>query len=139
MPVRDIYHDNVKAALIKDGWTITHDPLTVPFGIRTNIYVDLGAQRLIAASKENQKIAVEIKSFVSKSAIDDLEDALGHYVLYLSLLEEFEPERKLFLAITRETFESIFNEPVGQTLIRKLNLHIIIFDDKKEVIAKWIP
>ena len=27
MPVKDIYHDTVKNALIKDGWTITHDPL----------------------------------------------------------------------------------------------------------------
>lgn len=27
MPVRDRYHDHVKHALIKDGWTITHDPL----------------------------------------------------------------------------------------------------------------
>jgi hypothetical protein len=139
MPARDIYHDNVKAALIKDGWTITHDPLTLPFGRRTNIYVDLGAQRLIAASKENQKIAVEIKSFVGKSEMDDLEDALGKYVLYLSLLEEKEPDRTLFLAVTREAFDGVFSEPSGHALIRKLNLRIIVFDDKKEEIIKWIP
>ena len=29
MPAKDIYHDTVKTALIKDGWTITHDPLTI--------------------------------------------------------------------------------------------------------------
>ncbi|WP_442940536.1 element excision factor XisH family protein [Nostoc sp.] len=28
MPARDIYYNNVKNALIKDKWTITHDPLT---------------------------------------------------------------------------------------------------------------
>lgn len=139
MPAKDIYHNAAKAALIKDGWTITHDPLTLPFGRRTNIYIDLGAQRIIAASKDDQKIAVEIKSFVGKSEVEDLEGALGQYVLYLSLLEEKEPDRKLFLAVTRETFDSIFNEPIGQVLIRKLNLHIIIFDEKKEVIIKWIP
>ena len=27
MPAKDIHHDTVKNALIKDGWTITHDPL----------------------------------------------------------------------------------------------------------------
>jgi hypothetical protein len=139
MPAKDIYHEQVKAALIKDGWTITHDPLTLPFSRRTNIYVDFGAQRLIAAAKENQKIAVEVKSFVGKSEIDDLEEALGQYVLYLSLLEEKEPDRTLFLAVTHEAFDSVFNEPIGQVLIRKLNLRIIIFDDKKEVIVKWIP
>jgi len=138
MPAKDIYHEQVKTALSKEGWTITHDPLTLPFGRRTNIYVDLGAQRLIAASKEDQKIAVEIKSFVGKSEIDDLEDALGKYVLYLSLLEEKDPDRTLFLAVTREAFGSVFSEPFSQVLIRKLNLRIIIFDDKKEEIVKWI-
>jgi hypothetical protein len=27
MPAKDIYHETVKNALIKDGWTITDDPL----------------------------------------------------------------------------------------------------------------
>ncbi len=27
MPAKDIYHNQVKNALIKDGWTITDDPL----------------------------------------------------------------------------------------------------------------
>ena len=26
MPARDMYHNAVKAALINDGWTVTHDP-----------------------------------------------------------------------------------------------------------------
>ena len=26
MPRRDLYHDTVRNALIKDGWTIAHDP-----------------------------------------------------------------------------------------------------------------
>jgi len=29
MPRKDIYHDTVKRALIKDGWTITHDQFTL--------------------------------------------------------------------------------------------------------------
>jgi hypothetical protein len=37
MPQRDIYHDAVKNALIKDGWEITADPLILQFGGR-NIY-----------------------------------------------------------------------------------------------------
>ncbi len=32
MPARDKVHDIVKNALIKDGWTITDDPLTLKFG-----------------------------------------------------------------------------------------------------------
>lgn len=32
MPARDIFHDAVKKALIKDGWTITHDPYKIAVG-----------------------------------------------------------------------------------------------------------
>jgi hypothetical protein len=64
MPAKDIYHEMVKNALTKDGWTITDDPLKLIIGSRS-LYVDLGAEKLIAAQKENQKIAVEIKSFLS--------------------------------------------------------------------------
>jgi len=138
MPARDIYHDHVKTALVKDGWTITNDPLKLSFG-RKNIYVDLGAERLIAAAKGEQKIAVEIKSFIGKSEIEDIENALGKYVLYLSILPEIEPERILYRAITHETFEGIFKEPFGEFIMNKLNLNMIIFDDKEEVIVRWIP
>jgi hypothetical protein len=30
MPAKDIHHDAAKSAMIKDRWTITHDPLTLP-------------------------------------------------------------------------------------------------------------
>ncbi len=60
MPAKDIFHDNIKNALIKDGWRITDDPLKLQWGNK-DLYVDLGAEKLIAAEKENQKIAVEIK------------------------------------------------------------------------------
>jgi hypothetical protein len=52
----------VRNALIKEGWIITHDPLTLPFG-SDDIFIDLGAQAPLGAEKEGQKIAVEIKSF----------------------------------------------------------------------------
>jgi hypothetical protein len=138
MPAKDIYHEAVKAALINDGWTITHDPLGLTFG-RKNLYVDLGAERLIAAAKGEQKIAVEVKSFIGKSEVEDIENALGKYVFYLSILPEIEPDRKLFLAVTHETYEGIFNEPLGEFIMRKFNLNIIVFDETKEVIVKWIP
>src|SRR5262249_281931 len=85
MPPPDIYHHVVKNALIKDGWTITHDPYTLTFGQR-NVFVDLGAARLVAAERNQEKIAVEIKSFHGASDVRDLEMALGQYVFYRSLL-----------------------------------------------------
>ncbi|MEH1849764.1 MAG: element excision factor XisH family protein [Nostoc sp.] len=92
MPSRDIYHNHVKNALLKDRWTITHDPLKLEMG-KKDLYVDLGAEQLIAAENAERKIAVEIKSFVGRSDIDDLEKALRQYIFYKDILSEQEPER----------------------------------------------
>jgi len=78
VPAPDTYHEVVKHALIKEGWTITHDPYTLTFGQR-NVFVDLGAERMLAAEKGQEKIAVEIKSFQGASDVRDLEMAIGQY------------------------------------------------------------
>ena len=72
---RDKFHKEVRVALEKEGWTITHDPYKILIGRRKG-YIDLGAE-IIGAEKENQKIAVEIKSFIGVSDLDQFEDALG--------------------------------------------------------------
>lgn len=63
---KDKFHDAVKNALIKEEWTITDDPLFLQFG-GVDLFVDLGAEKMIAAQKGNHRIAVEIKSFLSGS------------------------------------------------------------------------
>ncbi len=97
MPAKDRYHDAVKSSLIRDGWTVTHDPLTLRWG-KKDLFVDLGAERLLAAEKDQEKIAVEVKSFIGRSEAEELEKALGQYILYQDIMEELEPERELFLA-----------------------------------------
>ena len=83
---RTAYHDTVKNALIKDDWVITNDPLTIEWG-KKDLFIDLGAEKLIAAKKQGQKIAVEIKSFVGLSEVANLEQALGEYILYYDILQ----------------------------------------------------
>jgi hypothetical protein len=68
---KDLFHDAVKNALIKDGWQITDDPFFLKIG-GVELYIDLGAEKLIAAERDNQKIAVEIKSFISSSSLEDV-------------------------------------------------------------------
>jgi len=136
MPAKDIYHEQVKNALIKDGWTITHDPYIMTFG-QTDVFADLGAERALAAEKGNEKIVVEIKTFQGASAIRDLENAVGQYVFYRSLLARFEPNRKLFLAVPEGIFASTLNEPIARPVIEDLNVAMIAFDPKREVIIQW--
>jgi hypothetical protein len=132
VPARDLYHETAKKALIKDGWTITHDPLILRWGT-TDVHVDLGAEQLFAAEKEGRKIAIEIKSFVGKSDVDDLEKALGQYVLYYDILGKNEPDRTLYLAVHEEVFLDVFEEPIGKLLLDNERLKIVVFDRKRDL------
>ncbi|BAY79765.1 fdxN element excision controlling factor protein (plasmid) [Nostoc linckia NIES-25] len=67
MSAKDVFHEVVKIALQKDGWQITHDPLLFNVG-GVKMSIDLAAEKLIAAERENEKIAVEVKSFLEKSS-----------------------------------------------------------------------
>ncbi|HEV8713706.1 MAG TPA: element excision factor XisH family protein [Candidatus Binatia bacterium] len=138
MPARDRYHDQVKSALLKEGWTITHDPLRLHWGLK-DMYVDLGAEQLLAAEKDTRKIAVEVKSFVGLSEMDDLEKAIGQYVVYHDVLLQVEPERDLYLAVNEETFVNLFEEPIGKLLLDNRRVRLLVFDPQTEVIRQWIP
>lgn len=138
MPAKDLYHDAVKNALIKDGWTITHDPLTLRWG-KKDLFVDLGAEKLLAAEKGENKIAVEVKSFLGKSEIADLEQALGQFALYRKILEFKDPDRRLYLAIRELVFSELFEEPIGQLLLDNEMVQIVIFDEETEEVLQWIP
>ena len=137
MPAKDIYHDTVKNALIKDGWTITNDPLSLKIG-KKDIFIDIAAEKLLVAEKQGQKIAVEVKSFVGTSEVEDLKNALGQYVLYYKILKRQLPEWILYLAIRKAIFNRLFNEEIGQILLEDNTLKIMVFDPEKEVITQWI-
>jgi hypothetical protein len=137
MPAADFIHDAVKNALIKDGWTITADPYTIAYE-GMDVFADLAAERILAAERREQKIAVEIKSFLGRSRIHDLEVTLGQYILYLRLLEVVAPERKLYVAISDGTFTEFFQQKAVQLIVRTEQMPLIVVDLKKEEIVQWI-
>lgn len=139
MPARDLYHNLVVKALVLDGWTITDDPLTISYGGR-DLFIDLGAEdRTIAAEKQGRKIAVEIKSFLSTSILRDLEDAVGQYEIYGTVLAEVQPDRILYLAVPQRAFESIFSERFGQLILERRQLRLIVFEEQAGRIIQWQP
>lgn len=89
--------------------------------------------------KNDEKIAVEVKSFRSASDIQDLEMAVGQYVFYRSLLLRFDPERRLFLAVPESVFANTLSEAIARPVLEDLSIALIIFDPLNEVISKWIP
>lgn len=138
MPARDLLHDAVRNALVRDGWTITDDPLRLKVPGR-NLYVDLGAERVLAAERGALAIAVEVKSFLGPSDVSDLEDALGQFVLYELVLRRVEPRRQLFLAIPETAWKSVFAEALGEIVLGERAVRLLVIDSQKEVIVQWIP
>ena len=134
---RDLFHNIVRAALEKDGWTMTDDPLTIRCG-GVDIQIDLGLEKLLAAEKGTQKIAVEIKNFVSASKISEFHTALGQFINYRTALRLEEPERILYLAVPLATYSSFFDLPFTKTVMQENQLKMIIYDVETEKIVKWI-
>ena len=137
MAAKDLYHNEVRAALVQDGWTITDDPFRLRWG-KKDYYVDLGAELVIAAERSGRRIAVEIKSFVGPSVVDDMEKALGQYLIYRSILRRRQPERELYLAVPKY-IAKLFDEPLGQLLREDYELRVVIFEPKRKEITRWLP
>ncbi|MBE9207472.1 XisH family protein [Nostoc sp. LEGE 06077] len=136
MPTKDIFHQVVKLALQKDGWTITDDPLSLQLE-DDQVFIDLGAERLIAAQRDQEKIAVEIKSFLAPSNLSEFHTALGQFLNYRIVLREKQPERELYLAVNLETYNDFFSRKLPQLSIIEYQLKLIIFDPVQEEIITW--
>lgn len=138
MPARDLLHPVVRRALERDGWTITDDPLRLQVG-RRQLYVDLGAEQLLGATRDQVRIAVEVKSFLGASEVKDLEAALGQFMLYERVLLREQPDRSLWLAIPSRAWARIFQEDLGELLLADGTLRLLVVDIETEVIERWIP
>ncbi len=137
MLAKDLFHDAVKNALIKEGWTITDDPLTFRIdGI--NISINLGAEKILGAEKDGRFIAVEIKSFINPSPMTDFHAALGQFLNYKLFLSQEDSERILFLAVPIETYKEFFQKDIIQKSIQINGVKLIVYNSLSEVINLWI-
>lgn len=93
---------------------------------------------MLAAELGERKIAVEIKSFIGRSWVDDFHQALGQFLNYRRALRLQEPERQLYLAVPLETYENYFPRWLAQSAITEHQLKIIVYDAAAEVIIKWL-
>ncbi|NJK29559.1 MAG: fatty-acid oxidation protein subunit alpha [Acaryochloris sp. RU_4_1] len=137
MAARDLFHEAVKVALQKENWVITDDPLKIELG-GAKFEIDLGAECLLAAEREDVKIAVEIKTFLSDSPITDYHAALGQFLNYRLALELSDPSRRLYLALPATVHEAFFQREFLQISVERYQIDRIIYDPAQEVIVKWI-
>lgn len=135
--VKDRFHNVVRTALEKDGWQITADPYEISID-DVDFEIDLAAEQLLAAVRENQKIAVEIKSFISPSNVSDFHTALGQFLNYRDALEVIEPDRQLYLAVRVPIYESFFQRRFIRAAVERYQLRLIIYDVQQEAIVQWL-
>ena len=138
MARKDFYHDNVKRALMKDGWRITHEPLKLPF-LNSKLKLDIGAERFeVNKGNVKMKIAVEVKNFRErKDYANEFEKAVGQVTTYKRLLRRFEPDRDTFLAISVEAYEKVFSDPDIRDIVTDSNIKLVVFDPASDTIKKW--
>lgn len=97
----------------------------------------MGAEKILAAEKENLKIAVEIKSITGNSFIYDFHQALGQYVNYKIALRKKEPDRELYLGVTKEIFDNYFDSPAVLEAIDEVEMKILVVEINATKIVEW--
>ncbi len=138
MSAKDIFHNIVRSALEKDGWIITHDPLFLQPSQEVRMKVDLAAQKLLSAQKGNQKIAVEVKSFIGLSAISEFHIAVGQFLNYQVALDKLDLEWILYLAIPTDIYQDFFTDSFVQEVVKRFQIKLLVFHIQKQEIVLWI-
>lgn len=137
MPAKDIFHEAVREALAKDGW-VQIAPLTLKYG-NIRLEVDLSAERLLIAEKENIQIAVEVKSFIAPSVVYEFHQAIGQYLHYRLVLERIESPRIPYLAVPSFIYDRHFTDEFFQASLQAHNVRLILIDVKEKEIRQWMP
>ncbi len=133
---KDLYHEHVPEALIKDGWAITSDPYIIETE-NVDYEVDLGAEKIIAAEKGQEKIAVEVKSFVGSSFVYEFHRVLGQFLNYSIGIDDFEGDRILFVAVPIKVYEESFHLSFVKKAIRRVKMKILVFDPATKSVVLW--
>lgn len=137
MSRRDRLHQSLRQTLERGGWVITADPLILVLE-QAELRADLGAEKTVAAEKHGQKIAIELKEFTAISGVSELEKTMGQLQLYQWALDEQEPDRKLFLAVSERAYVKYFEKPLFRLVVQRNKINLLIYQPDSEEIVEWI-
>ncbi len=132
----DKIHYDVRKALEKLGWKITDDPLEV-FSIDTYLKIDLGVERVIAAERNGNRIAIEIKSLAGASILYSFYEAFGQYVFYRDALQDEGYEWEIFLATSHHAYLRLTLNKFLMKRIAQYGIKLLIVDIDDQIIVEW--
>lgn len=92
---------------------------------------------MIGAKKGMEEIAVEIKSFSGASEVDQFEDALGQFLVYRPALTKKEPNRILFLSMSKDFYDNLFDDAYFIELADLYDLKRLVYDPISNEIILW--
>lgn len=116
---------------------MTHDPLQIKVG-SVEMEIDLGAERLLAAERGSEKIAVEVKSFLaSASAISEFHTALGQFINYRAALRREDPDRILYLAVPDLIYNNFFQLDFPASMLQENTVKLVVYNIQLEQVVLW--
>lgn len=134
---RDLFHKIVREALETDGWKITHDPLILKSG-GLRLEIDLAAEQVLVAQRGSESIAVEVKSFLSKSKLNDFYLPKGQYDVYREVLRKENNPRELYLAVDSDIYQSFLQKSLIAEILENDAISLLVFDAMTKRIIQWI-
>ncbi|NJR49877.1 MAG: fatty-acid oxidation protein subunit alpha [Leptolyngbyaceae cyanobacterium CSU_1_3] len=134
---KDKLHNAVETALIKDGW-INIQSIALDYeGIDLNL--DIIADKLLSAERDNIKIAVEVKSFSNPSVTYDFHQAIGQYLHYRMALTYLSIDRTPYLAIPHAIYTNYLAQPFFRDSLILHRVNLLTIDPLRQEIAQWNP
>jgi len=140
MPNQDLHHPIVCRALIKSGWSILKEQVSVAIGtaqeITRRLYIDI-----MVTSETGQMILIEVKS-LSSSPVHGLMELIGQYLVYRAALDYLENTTLSYVALPTQAYEMIVRHVLGQVVVREMlksPIPFLIYDPEREEIVQWIP
>jgi XisH protein len=132
---KDLIHDAVKHALQKSGWEIVADPFRLVYA-EFVLLADLAA--VARAQPERGKLIVEVKSFVGRSFVKELQQALGQYVMYRDFLELNQLDYDLYLAVSDISYHDLFRQQAAQVIVQRHQVKLLVVNVEQEEVVQWI-
>ena len=132
------YHNKVRLALLEKGVPFEEDATCSPSQKDEWLARSPLGKVPILELEGGRRIAVEVQSFLNRSSVRDLEEAVGQFGVYRAVLAEVEPDRVLYLAVPQRAYAALFLEPFGQLIVARLGLRLLVFDEQLEKVVQWI-
>jgi hypothetical protein len=137
MPNEDRYYHVVLRCLKKAGWSIVKEQEYISVGTHNDsnrrLYIDIKAQR-----NDEQLVLIEVKG-LERSPVHELMELLGQYLVYQLSLDYLAIEIPLYIAISDNAYQDIIQHVIGQEVMSRYAIPLLVFDPVREEIVKWIP